>query len=649
MSASTAQKGVEELILPLLVVTIVGMMVLPLPLALLDLLLGGNIAFSLLLLLASVHTKDPERFTTLPSILLLSTIFRLGLNISTTRQLLTHGEAPRVVAAFGEFVVGGNVLVGFVVFLIISLVQFIVVSKGAERVAEVAARFTLDAMPGKQMAIDADIRAGILSLGEAKLRRVELQRESKLFGALDGAMKFVKGDAVAALCITVINITAGFFVGVYQLELPVVEALNRYTLFTIGESLVAQIPALLVSVAAGVAVTRVGESEGLSMGRALLVQLGAEPRVLGALGAILCGLALCPGIPVFIFTGLGMLAVFMATKQALRSRTAARSEIDLAFSPRTLSPLLIEVGSDSRSRLLAEGRLASRITELRRNLFEDTGILVPEPEWELMAQSLPDWVGIRFEGAVVASLRLGELREIGTAEGATSSIVSLLENEIRSRMPELIDDTQTRMLLDLLSTTSEDLVSSIIPKQIPVTLLTRILRDLAVEGVSVRNLKTILQALGEFCLSSGAPEVTLHEGKYSQMLAFVRSKLKRQIAKTLAADDEQLKVWELAPRLDRLLAQATAGGLPPSSSLIDPVLSSLRGLPQGAVPIVLCSPLARRAMAQLGRASEINLRAVAAGELPENWKIEFLGVLGSDFSVEADDAANVRPLHREAA
>ena len=240
----------RDLLLPLILLLVVGMMIFPLPVLLLDFLLVCNITLSLSLLLGSVYLLEPERFTSLPTVLLLATLFRLGLNISTTRQVLGEGTAPDVVAAFGRVVISGNLVVGIVIFLIVALVQFLVIAKGAERVAEVAARFTLDAMPGKQMAIDADIRAGILSLSEARDRRKDLQRGSRLYGALDGAMKFVKGDAIAGLIITGINMVGGFFVGIVQRGLDVFTAAHRYTIFTICDGLVSQLPALLTAVAA---------------------------------------------------------------------------------------------------------------------------------------------------------------------------------------------------------------------------------------------------------------------------------------------------------------------------------------------------------------------------------------------------------------
>ena len=300
-------EGVKDLFLPFAVVSVVGMMIFPLPSFALDVLLMCNIAFALALLISTLYLEAPERFTALPTILLLATIFRLGLNISTTRELLSTGEAPDVVAAFGSYVVRGNLVVGVVVFAIVTLIQFIVIAKGAERVAEVAARFTLDAMPGKQMSIDADVRAGVLSMADARERRAALHQESKLFGALDGAMKFVKGDAIAGLLITLINITAGLTIGVLQLDLSLPEAFERFVIFTIGDGLTSQIPALFVAVAAGIAVTRVGSSNERSfVGREMLAQLGREPQAMVTTGGVLSVLSLVPGLPMLPFLGMAI-------------------------------------------------------------------------------------------------------------------------------------------------------------------------------------------------------------------------------------------------------------------------------------------------------------------------------------------------------
>jgi len=291
----------QDILLPVALILVLGMMILPLPGILLDLMLTGNITFAVLLLVSVVYLSRPESFTSLPTILLLATLVRLALNISTTRYILSTGDAPGVISAFSGFVVQGNLVVGVVIFLIITVVQFIVIAKGSERVAEVSARFSLDALPGKQMAIDADLRSGIISPAEAGLKRSELQTESRLYGSLDGAMRFIKGDAVAGLLITTVNILAGILVGVSAHNLGVLEAAGRFAFYSIGDGLVSQIPALLISVAAGIAVTRVSSQSRSFVGREMLAQLTREPQAVIITAMMLALIGLVPGMPKLSF------------------------------------------------------------------------------------------------------------------------------------------------------------------------------------------------------------------------------------------------------------------------------------------------------------------------------------------------------------
>ncbi|MEL6180883.1 MAG: flagellar biosynthesis protein FlhA, partial [Myxococcota bacterium] len=313
MSPSFGQRlaGRGDLILAVTIVAVVGMMLVPLPTLALDLLLTVNIATAVVLLLVGLYINSPLGLSTLPGLLLVTTLFRLGLNISSTRLILLQADAGQVIDAFGTFVVQGDYVVGAVVFLIITLVQFLVIARGSERVAEVSARFTLDAMPGRQMAIDADLRAGALTLEQARQQREELQLESRLYGALDGAMKFVKGDAIAGLLITAINIVGGLAIGVLQRGLPIDQAARTYTLLTIGDGLVSQIPALLIATAAGLIVTRVGVGSS-NLGSDAVGQILRHPRALGITAAFLALLALVPGLPTVPFAILALLAAGLA-------------------------------------------------------------------------------------------------------------------------------------------------------------------------------------------------------------------------------------------------------------------------------------------------------------------------------------------------
>ncbi|MBI4374014.1 MAG: FHIPEP family type III secretion protein, partial [Deltaproteobacteria bacterium] len=317
----------SDLILAALVIAVLGMIIIPLPTWLLDGLISGNLAIAVIILLAALYISDALKIASFPTILLMTTLYRLALNIAATRLILSQGHAGEVIAAFGSFVVAGNYIVGGILFIIITLINFIVIAKGAERVSEVGARFTLDAMPGKQMSIDADLRAGIINMEQAMERRSTLQRESQLYGAMDGAMKFVKGDAIAAIVITIINIIAGFIIGVVQRDLNFADAIKTYSLLTIGDGLVAQIPALIISVAAGVVVTRVAsETKESNLGRDIVQQITQHPKAIGIASLLFAIMALVPGLPkapFFVMSGfLGGLVLLL-----LRGRQQAARQI----------------------------------------------------------------------------------------------------------------------------------------------------------------------------------------------------------------------------------------------------------------------------------------------------------------------------------
>ena len=629
------QRGIQEFLLPLGIVLVVGMIIFPLPPTVLDLCLASNIAFSLLLLLATIYSVAPESFTTLPSLLLLSTLFRLGLNISTTRQLLTTGEAPQVVSGFGDFVVGGNILVGGVLFLIVTLVQFLVVSKGAERVAEVAARFALDAMPGKQMAIDADIRAGILSLGEAKERRRELQRESKLFGALDGAMKFIKGDAIAGLCIAFVNILAGFLVGVLQLGLSVSEALDRFTLFTIGDSLVSQIPALLVAVAAGVAVTRVAESEGGTMASELVHQLTDNPKVLLTTSVVLSALGFAPGLPGFPFWGLGALASLLHFRRNAEEGRKKLAQREAVFIPRAPSALLLSLGRSAQGRLVEEGGLPLGISQLRKEVFENRGLLIPEPEWEISRAEDEGWFGFLVEGGLVAE---GTLKDVPTGEG-TAEVLRVFSRYCQENLRTFLSDTQTRMLLDLHLPTSEDLINNLLPKHISVTTLTRVFLDLLDEGLSIRNLRSILQAIAENCQNAGDLEYPLSEGRYLLLLSAVRRGLRQQFSLLLPRVEGRIQLYELSSQVDRLLSQCLLTSSPIAPSLQEKTLEEFERL-SGECPqaVVLSTSHSRHLLGKMLSRVGRPVWVVSPEELPDDLPV----VMRGEFLGELSELASVR-------
>ncbi len=624
------------------------MMVFPLPNAVLDVLLSCNVAFALCLLISSVYLLEPAKFTSLPTVLLLATLFRLGLNISTTRQVLTHGDAPEIVKAFGSFVVGGNLVVGAVIFAIVTLVQFLVIAKGAERVAEVAARFTLDAMPGKQMSIDADVRAGMISVAEAKDRRHGLQSESKLYGALDGAMKFVKGDAIAGLVITVVNILAGFIIGVTQHSMSFAEAARTYTLFTIGDGLVSQIPALLVAVAAGVAVTRVEDRDQAFVGRELLTQLGREPQALFTTALVMLMLAAVPGLPTLPF-GLGGMGVMFLAWRGQKVVREREQQGESSFKPKVFSPIVVRVTPAVAQQLHKTGRIPQAIQELRSNIFSDWGVLVPELNFDLVEQNTEAICEIQIHGVTRAQLGEGETLEQRLAE------------VIAQNLTQFVDDTCTRTLLELHQPQVEDLINSLVPQAITVTGLTTLLRQLIRESVSIREMRTILQAVAEFHLAKSegifVPRLPSSRGsslfrelralgganpppaELREILGEVRLALSRTICQSLSGRDGKVQVWILAPATDHLLAQGTFAGTPLDPAVADSVLEQARRIADSEVRrgvVIVTSKYARLTCSELLMSELRDVRVVAADELTEDVQLEILGYLGGMEGEEMD-------------
>jgi type III secretory pathway component EscV len=456
-----SKAGLKDYFVPFAVVGMLGVMIVPLPFWLLDILLSFNLAFAVLFLISAIFLQEPQRFTSLPTVLLLTTVCRLSLNISTTRSVLAGGEIPQVVVAFGDFVVGGNMVVGAVVFSIITLVQFLVIAKGAERVAEVAARFTLDAMPGKQMAIDADLRAGAISLADARVLRRDLQTESKLFGSLDGAMKFVKGDAIAGIIITSINLVAGVFIGCVQQNLSFQHALNKFGIFTIGDGLVSQMPALVVAAAAGIAITRVADQEQPMLGRAIIAQLAGDSRVLYTAAVVLTLLAITPGIPWFPFiVAAGVLAIvgFSIVDTNPEEIKKLRTQSNQA--------ILIAVSQNALSELHKEARLMDTLHEIRQKHYEKWGVITPDFEFKLNQDLLEKTVNIEFSDIKVSTIKLK------ADQSFTSQIEEKLQQVLVQLNPSFINDRQTRTLLD--QNYLEDTVNSIVPEMISITSLTKI-------------------------------------------------------------------------------------------------------------------------------------------------------------------------------
>lgn len=569
-SASSAREGVfsrySDLLLAGAVVAIVAMMVLPLPIWLIDVLVAANIASGLLLLLLALYIASPLEFSVFPSVLLMTTLFRLSLSIATTRMILLQGHAGDIIDTFGKVVAGGNLVVGLVVFLIITVVQFIVIAKGAERVAEVAARFSLDAMPGKQLSIDSDLRSGLIDKDEAKRRRRTLEMESKLHGSLDGAMKFVKGDAIAGIIIIVINLLGGLAIGVMQQDMAIGAAMSKYSILTIGEGMVAQIPALLGAMAAGMLVTRTSDDDDRHLGDAIRKQITAKPRVLLVAGGICLLMALVPGFPslVFIALALAALACGALLTPSLRERLkqmrhpAVRTLVKrLDETPQVLAtalpharpsvPLLLRVPAP----LLADERAQALTRSLEEVLDEfQLGLGLPLPRINVHgvrdgdARAASRWELLAFEVPIAA----GELPRQSPHTGLAEPV----RQALRRHAALFLGIQDTTNLLTRASADVPDVVKEVL-RALPLQRVADVLRRLVGEAVSIRNLRDILEALSE----AGQRDKDAHA-----LTEYARIALRRQISHQ-AAPQGRLGAVMLEPALEEMLRQAVrvSGGV----------------------------------------------------------------------------------------
>ncbi len=573
----------SDLLLVMGIVSIVAMMILPLPAWAIDLLVAVNIASGLVLLLIGVYIAGPLEFSVFPSVLLVSTLFRLSLSIATTRMILLEGHAGHIIDTFGKVVAGGNLVVGLVVFLIITVVQFIVIAKGAERVAEVAARFSLDAMPGKQLSIDSDLRSGLIDKDEAKRRRKSLELESKLHGSLDGAMKFVKGDAIAGIVIIVINLLGGLAIGVMQLGMDVSAALTKYSILTIGDGMVAQIPALLGAMAAGLIVTRTTDEDDKHLGDSIRKQVTAKPRVLLVAGGICLLMSLVPGFPAAVFVALGLVSMGAGAllTPALRERIremrhpAVRTIVRRLDTPpqvtstapqqqRPSVPLLLRVPAS----LLAADE-AKELTATLEDVLEEfhlnLGLPLPRihlhghreaaQQWELLAFEVPIAQGAVPAGDVHAALG-GAMREA-----------------LRRNAPLFLGTQDTTNMLTRAAADVPDVVKEVL-RALPLQRVAEVLRRLVSESVSIRNLRDILEALSEGAQRDKDPHA---------LTEFARVALRRQISHQVAPQG-RLGAVLLQPQLEDLLRQAVrvSGGV--AQLALEPDMA--RGVSQALVAAI---------------------------------------------------------------
>ena len=532
-------------LLPIAVIFVVGSIIVPLPSALIDVLLVANLTFAAGLLLSALYVADPIKLTSLPSLLLLATLYRLALNISTTRLIIGQGDAGKTIEAFGSLVIQGSIIVGLVMFLVISLVQFIVIAKGGERVAEVAARFTLDALPGKQMSIDADVRAGLISFEEASLKRENLQIESRYYGALDGAMKFIKGDAIVGLAIAFINIIGGVFVGmvIEGLELPL--AIQRYTILTVGDGLLSQLPALLNSLAAGIVVTRVVSQEELSLGEEILQQLCSSRPVRILLASVSLILAVVPGLPFLPFFMMAMmLGVFAAFQNDGRSDSAP--SMPLKFTPIRQPVVEVRFPKEAHFEPAVARALLEAFEEARENVFQVVGIILPDIYASFEGEG---------DGAIDLLFRGSKVRTLSTAavsEGDISEFKSALEESLLNHARELLDDAQTRTLIEFFEAINADLVSSAVPAVISVTDLTQVLKMLLRDGFTVKSFDLILQGVISY---SGTGEVNI-----IRVYESVRRSLSREITDKFRDNKGLLQAHLISSELESGLLDAFNSG-----------------------------------------------------------------------------------------
>jgi len=671
---------------PILIIAILSMMVLPLPPFLLDVLFTFNIAVSILVLLVAVNTKKPLEFAIFPTVLLVTTLLRLSLNIASTRVVLMDGHkgpdaAGKVIEAFGHFLVGGNYAVGIVVFIIMVVINFVVITKGAGRIAEVSARFTLDAMPGKQMAIDADLNAGLIGEDEARKRRSTIAHEDECYGSMDGASKFVRGDAVAGILILVINVLGGLIVGVAQHNLDIGVAAHNYTLLTIGDGLVAQIPALVISTAAGLVVSRVGTDEDIS--QQFVGQMLGSPQPLVLTAGILAIMGLIPGMPNMAF--LVLAGALFGTAWTMRQRKIKEAQAPAEPEAAPAAPteatdvswddvvpvdvLALEVGYRLIPMVdrVQDGELLKRIKAIRKKFAQETGFLSPPVHIRDNLELRPNAYRIMLKGVEVGrgdahpAMMLainpgrvsGEVQGIRTQDPAFSLPAVWIDNDQRDNAQnfgytvvdtatviathlhhlmqkhcaELMGRQEVQALMERLAKDSPKLVEDTVPKVVPVGILQKILQNLLDEGVPVRDTRSIVEAIAEHANRTQDP---------GELTAVVRTALGRSIVQNLFPGSQEMSVIALDPSLERILMQAVGSG---DAAAIEPSLADTiqaqaksNADDQEAVglPAVLLVPAPLRLLlSRFLRRSVPSLRVLSHAEVPDSKGIRVTAVLGA--------------------
>lgn len=678
--------GSKAIAAPILIIMMLAMMILPLPPFALDIFFSFNIALSIIILLTSLYTVKPLDFMVFPTVLLVSTMLRLSLNVASTRVVLTEGHtgpdaAGKVIEAFGHFLIGGNYTVGIVVFVILTIINFTVVTKGAGRIAEVGARFALDAMPGKQMAIDADLNAGLIAEQEARRRRTEVAQEAEFYGAMDGASKYVKGDAVAGIMVTLINIVGGLIVGMVQHDLDFSSASKIYTLLAIGDGLVAQIPSLIISTAAGIVVSRVASEEDI--GNQFVSQLFAKPQVMYITAAIIGGLGIIPGMPHFAFlilaSSLAGVAYLMSHRKELEApvenkieQASAAPEMEEATWQDILpvDTLGLEVGY----RLIPlvdksqGGELLRRIKGIRKKFAQEIGFLSPPVHIRDNLELKPSAYRISLKGVEIGTgeANMGQYLAIdpgmvsGTIPGVPTTdpafglpavwidassrelaqslgytvvdagtvVATHLNHLITSNASELLGRHEVQQLLDHLAKDSPKLIEDLTPRLISLSAIQKVLQNLLIEGVHIRDMRTIVETLAEFGAQTQDP---------TELTAQVRIALGRAIVQQIFPTGNELSVMTLDSKLERLLMQTLQGvgadGASMEPGLADTIALQTESAAQhqqqlGLTPVLLVPGPLRLLLSRFLRRTLPQVKVLSHSELPENKTIRVTSLVG---------------------
>ncbi len=671
MNFLTLIKQRGDIIVAIAVVTILGVMILPIPPFALDMFLSFSIALSIVIIITSIYIKKPLDFSVFPSILLIATLYRLSLNVASTRLILLRGNegidaAGQVIKSFGNFVVGGNYAVGLTVFLILVVINFVVITKGSGRIAEVAARFTLDAMPGKQMAIDADLNSGLIDEAEAKRRRVLIAQEADFYGAMDGASKFVRGDAIAGLIITGINIVVGFMIGTLQKGMAISEAAKTFTILTIGDGLVCQMPALLVSTAAGIVVSRAGVETDL--GKDISQQILLNPKTLGTASGVMLILALVPGlphVPFFLLAAASGALAYALTKPVTEEKEDKADTVMQEPSLETfmeIEPLTFEIGYGLIP-LVDSGKaeLLNKIKAIRRQLAHELGFVIPPVHIKDNLQLRPHEYSFLMRGIEVGrgEVMMGHYLAVSSAKGEpieglptkepafglpaywisekemekaqvrgymvvdpATVIATHLTEMIKAHAWELLTRTEVQNLLDNVTKNYPKLVDELIPAQMTLGSVQRVFQNLLKERVAINDKVTILETLLDYSASTKDPEI---------LTEYVRQALSRFITKQYVSAAGDMKVMTLDPRFEKELSQAieASGVISPDmvGKLIRAIENTLRDTLKGACPVILCSAHVRRFLRKITERLVPSLIILSNAEISPSVKLSITGVL----------------------